>query len=1190
MMHHNVVISRLKTILILFFASIAGAILFSTTAQAASVTYPTAGDSSAGAINPSNVHITASRQGNGIYLEAPYAVVKLKYSTDSTTLGVNITDACYWASIDGGSSRPAGCRGGDVNVYICTSDSSGAFNSNYKNDGSGRCIGQDPAGWGGTGQSTRGFTFTPGNFGGVPAVNGYYNLFVVVTQNVAGLNGFKVGASGGSRVAAGFAATGGGSQPMSLVALPLSATGDTDIRMNFAVPCGVTSGSFNLRWFDADRGAAGTPQDNDIRFALYNTTEYGTWTSGELAFISDPPQSEDAFLGGQGEDRNVSIVNSAKLRVAENHQYVWHWAGVNNNNGVQIYVPYDEPDRIQGCPPQTASCTQTSAAVLVGQSVSFDTTSSSNYSWSGGGTPATGTAKTFTTQWSSAGNKTVRITSDAGSATCVVRVDDPITSGTDCPTLPNTLINVPLPNAAPSNRAAPSAPATSPNVDYYEVDRTSLEIIGTEDISDPSGDFDVNADPRGAYDLKYANFSPPNSSGNGASVDLDYSIFVERCPYDYNQGQVSYRSHWDEQHWKSASDPTEYRCSSGTLVNEDECEKTASTSACPAGYSYHTFTDGYVGCRGSTRYSGTKATASDTCSATSSGPVSCGYYDRAAANCPSGYTGPSSSGTCTRTTYDPATPYYAYSLETSWYEMSEDATADGTEMEPCWNRTYRVNEVTFQQAPRLLADIENPTSSTSGSALINVGFSVPFTTRGGDPMRVASRVSQLPYTIESGILRSSGGTISWSSVGGTQYVDVSAITRSRVSSGAGDVASQNISVSVEDTPSDLRPGDRVCWRVTVFDAEGDIDTAGTKSGTDGTVQDSGCSPRVVNWPYLKVLGNDVVAGGSFECSTSPPSATVRGRMRPGALVGVGSSAQLAIFATDTISGFTSVGLRQGLDASASHAYPPTGLSFSNTVGNATYGGDYGANDGVTCLPDYFAMKPDSAQEITGNLLSEMNNGAGNLRNKPNDNPSIIEYAFFDGSQELPDSPAIGKIPNGFRKVIYVDGTLTIRKNVEYESTSWTDRNQVPYIMFIARNINIASTVTRLDGVYVAQNDTAGNGVINTCSGPSSSAQYNACRSELVVNGALIARDVDFNRTRGTLRHALPGEGRGGVIPGNAITECSNGKRSADGSAGGDLCAAEVISFSPETYMVLSQILQPEDSFKLDSFINLAPNL
>ena len=179
----------------------------------------------------------------------------------------------------------------------------------------------------------------------------------------------------------------------------------------------------------------------------------------------------------------------------------------------------------------------------------------------------------------------------------------------------------------------------------------------------------------------------------------------------------------------------------------------------------------------------------------------------------------------------------------------------------------------------------------------------------------------------------------------------------------------------------------------------------------------------------------------------------------------------------------------------------------------------------------------------------------------------------------------GKIPNGFRKVIYIDGTLNIDKNIEYENTSWNSRQDVPYVMFIARNINISSSVTRLDGVYVAQ-----NGTIDTCSNISTNSRFYGCRNELVVNGAFIASNVAFNRTRGTLRVSKQGEGRFGVNPGNAITQCSVGNASNNGTAGGNTCAAEVISFSPETYMVLSQILQPEDSFNLDSFVNLAPNL
>ena len=232
-------------------------------------------------------------------------------------------------------------------------------------------------------------------------------------------------------------------------------------------------------------------------------------------------------------------------------------------------------------------------------------------------------------------------------------------------------------------------------------------------------------------------------------------------------------------------------------------------------------------------------------------------------------------------------------------------------------------------------------------------------------MRVGSRVNGLPYQIQYAIRRASGALGGWTTQTNST-VDVVSSNNSRVTSGSNGLASTTINVSVERNASDLRPGDSICWRFVVGDARGDLRVDGTPVNPDGNREDINCSLAVVNWPYLKVLGNDVVAGGSFGCG-SPTPASIRGYMRSGSgLVGIGGSAQLAVFATNTISGFTSVGLRQGQATPATHAPPPYGLTFSNS--SVPYGGNYSANDGITCLPDYFAMMPPApTTTMYGNL-------------------------------------------------------------------------------------------------------------------------------------------------------------------------------------------------------------------------------
>lgn len=769
---------------------------------------------------------------------------------------------------------------------------------------------------------------------------------------------------------------------------------------------------------------------------------------------------------------------------------------------------------------------------------------------------------------------TATITADDGrTTTCsaTLTVTPPVSTA-GCPTLSNPHITVSLPDQSPNNNGVPGS-TTNKNHNHTQYIRDNkTKVTRTEDVS-PDGGTDVNAVPgNGNFDLILV-------SESYQQAVIDYTIFIDECPYDRNQGSVTYESYYKTRSWTADTyDYSTWHCDYGDELSGTTCwnlRTDYATATCPSGYSRS----------GSSCYRYEYKTTTGGCTTRGTTGIWCNTIYRSP-SCPSGY---SRSGfSCSRTVR--TTSYPAY--ETKYYRYTADGaatdatpitnTVNGHLMQPCYHRLAQVDSVQVSGAT-LSPDREMPTSSGM-TARFTVQFDVPpapSPSKVRSTMRRASSLDNVPFTVQ---YRTTGGWVDASPSPGSPRT-INATSRSTRSSG-----SQTVTASAGVSAPPLRAGDRVCWRITVGTdtnwryvnytgalrtaAPGNNNSEGSFSGSQSS---SGCSLPVVNWPYLKILGNDAVAGGTFGC-TGPRSANIRGYMRSGMFVG--GAAQHALFATDTISGFTSVALRQGLSTSSPLAVPPYGLTFSNS--SVPYGGRYQANDGMTCLPDYFASRPDSTTSY-GNLIAEMNNGASNLRGTPNANPKVIEYAYFSGNQVINNSAR--PIPNGFRKVIYVDGTLTIGNNIEYENTSWSNREDVPYVMFVARNINIQPNVTRLDGVYVAQ-----SGSIDTCSGVSDASKFTSCRNELVVNGAMIADRVEFNRTRGTLRIGRQGEGRSGVAPGNSVTECDNGTGSTSGMAGGRTCAAEVISFSPEIYLVLSEVLQPEDNFKLDSFINLAPNL
>lgn len=309
-----------------------------------------------------STYISASKAGNGIYLDAPISYLKLKFSGDTYYHIIDILDACYWAGVDGGSSRPASCQAGHVTVTVCPGTPTGGFDIQYKNQG--KCVNMDPASWGGGGQGTQSLWFRraadPG--GGTAldiqtAPDGFKYMYLIVGMNTAGGNGFKVTShartSSGANAAytrVGFGATQGANMPMSLVNLPLNPVGTSTFELKFRVPCQSNTSAFNIGWFDADRGASGIPQDDTIDFRLINQSNGGqNLTAGQFAFFLS--QSYEQYLGGNDESRSQAVGNSGIMRVQDTDLFTWRWENVRNNNGVQVLLPFDEPDADAQCPP-----------------------------------------------------------------------------------------------------------------------------------------------------------------------------------------------------------------------------------------------------------------------------------------------------------------------------------------------------------------------------------------------------------------------------------------------------------------------------------------------------------------------------------------------------------------------------------------------------------------------------------------------------------------------------------------------------------------------------------------------------------------------------------------------------------------------------------------------------------------------
>lgn len=266
--------------------------------------------------------------------------------------------------------------------------------------------------------------------------------------------------------------------------------------------------------------------------------------------------------------------------------------------------------------------------------------------------------------------------------------------------------------------------------------------------------------------------------------------------------------------------------------------------------------------------------------------------------------------------------------------------------------------------------------------------------------------------------------------------------------------------------------------------------------------------KVANKPYSRVFNGDVAAGSGFATASAPGTCTqtnhasVLGWNRRSASSYNGAGTRHAVYALEAIFDYATA-------QNSSGAATPKGLSFANTTTNITsgwFGGNFGS---APCIPDYFGQRPAATQSWT--------NSVG----------SMTDGVYHSGTSAVLGG---GTINTGNRISVYVDGDLHITGNITYANSF--DLNNMPLFQVVVRgNIYIQNTVTRLDGIYVAQPTGSTKGIIYTCAtstpysipSPTAGGFYSACNSRLTVNGAFTARQIALMRTAGSLKSSSAGE-------------------------------------------------------------------
>jgi hypothetical protein len=645
----------------------------------------------------------------------------------------------------------------------------------------------------------------------------------------------------------------------------------------------------------------------------------------------------------------------------------------------------------------------------------------------------------------------------------------------------------PAPAGAKQGAGGPGVASSTANDQYYQEVGGKYRIDQAHDQYTPS-----------PTNITTTAGAPQTGYFSSNQFTLQYNNYVNFYPYDDHQTQIVYDQLYTQTYWYSSSTPDGYSCPSGWTLSGSTCKLTTTTTYNPG---QHCVLSGFR----------------------------CTWVNNP---CNPGDTGAYPTCTHTTTSTQPGTPYYYWHQGATTNPAGVPTNYGGApKLNECYYRDFDVQPpgLTDITGVTLNTNTENPTSTTIGT-----NTTVAFTLTQGPvtQLRHGMGVTGLNYTAQYYIEHANGAPPT-PLAGLPTSLSLPEVGGGVMNSGGTANYSYNPSTAVSVPP--MAVGDEVCAQFSITSESGTVNENGAIVTQDGQSQNSTriadnpyktCSAPVSNTPYSRFYGNDVLAGAQFP-GGSCNGASIAG-YRNGA---AGSGSQFAAMSIGQIQNFASAFLR------GSAPVPPKGLSFANT------GGGDGGNFKSSCvetLPDYWTTdQPSNATSTTlGAITSPAT--AGN-------------YPYMAPGGQLNSL----NLPDGASVVIFVDGDVTINGNITYNnagnpgSWSWDSTNRVsniPSFYIIAKgDINIAPTVSRLDGVYIAQGAKRTGGTIRTCS-PSTiidpTTLYNDCNFQLTVNGAFMAKDVRLNRTYKSLR-----DGGANESP-----------------FGGTQNAGEIFNFSPELYL------------------------
>lgn len=322
------------------------------------------------------------------------------------------------------------------------------------------------------------------------------------------------------------------------------------------------------------------------------------------------------------------------------------------------------------------------------------------------------------------------------------------------------------------------------------------------------------------------------------------------------------------------------------------------------------------------------------------------------------------------------------------------------------------------------------------------------------------------------------------------------------SPGSTNIATETVNVG------NLAPGQLLCRSLVVNPRD---QNGGPRTSAETCVV-------IAKTPYVRFLGGDVWAGGGFSevgnCTNASNIHTVQPHQLSDSSV-AGSVSEYGAFALGAITNF-------GTASKALFGAQGKALTFSNMLNDGSLG-KYGA-----------------PQHCVNDFISAFNN-------KPVDNPaqpaSINLAIQGSGTWHLSgDRTFSGAVQTGSQQIYLVDGNVTISNDITFPAT-YSGPGDIPLLMIIAKgSINVLGNVKQMDGVYSTAD------VLHTCDQHVGTLTVNTCNQQLIVNGAVVAKQLNLRRTYGADGNApIPQKQPGEIFNMNAELFLRNNLNDASSS-------------------------------------------